>query len=177
MSHYDVPEVADVVSVDHDSEGDLVLTISPTEGEEIEGCRFRQMPGLRSMLNAAHDLDAIFIRTGDEAEVIAVGDATVTAKLPDLKGDETHCYSVGDNPRAISVRDDGILLGLNAKDAVSCEGDEVDVGTLILIPGGSGIAEIKYFSPFDSPIPIPMGATSIKLRGKIKPTSRKTKSE
>lgn len=179
MSHYDVLEITDVVSASTDDLGDVVLDLDISQDEPLEGARFRQQLGVRSMPNTQHALDAVFARTGDEAEVFSVADADATEaleKVQPLAAAETQLYSTGSSPRAISVTDAEIKLGLKAKDAIACEGDEVDVGILSLTISMGGIVT-TYTDPFtNAPKTIPNGMP-IPLRGKIKPTSRKSKAE
>lgn len=178
MSHYDVLEVTDVVSVSTDDLGDVVIDLDISEDETLEGARFRQQLGVRAMPSAQHSLDAVFARTGDEAEVFSIADADATEALEKVKAiaaGETQLYSTGSSPRAISVTDAEVKLGLNAKDAIACEGDEVDVGTMVL-KSLMGVISISYADPFGIPREYPIGAT-IKLRGKIKPTNRNSKAE
>lgn len=179
MSHYDVLEVTDVISAATDDLGDVVIDLDISERETLEGARFRQQLGVRAMPNTQHSLDAVFARTGDEAEVFSIADADATEALEKVKAiaaGETQLYSTGSNPRAISVTDAEIKLGLRAKDAIACEGDEVDVG-IITIKSLLGVISTTYVDPFTGkPGEYPLG-TAIPLRGKIKPTSRKSKAE
>lgn len=179
MSHFDILEVTDVLGVSTDELGDIVVDLDVSEDEDIDGARFRQALGVRSNPNPKHDLDAVFARTGNEAEVFFISDADVTEaleKVSPLKGDETQLYSTGNKPRAISVTDAEVKLGLGAKDAIACEGDEVDMGTLTLSITMTGVQAI-YVDPFTkSPFTYPNGM-AIPLRGKIKPTNRKSKAE
>lgn len=179
MSHFDILEVTDVLGVSTDELGDIVVDLDVSEDEGIDGARFRQALGVRSNPNPKHDLDAVFARTGNEAEVFFISDADVTEaleKVSPLKADETQLYSTGNKPRAISVTDAEVKLGLGAKDAIACEGDEVDVG-IITIKSLLGVISTTYVDPFTGkPGEYPLG-TAIPLRGKIKPTSRKSKAE
>lgn len=179
MSHFDILEVTDVLGVSTDELGDVVVDLDVSQDEGIDGARFRQALGVRSNPNPKHDLDAVFARTGNEAEVFFISDADVTEaleKVSALKGDETQLYSTGNKPRAISVTDAEVKLGLGAKDAIACEGDEVDVGTLTLAMV-MGALVANYTDPFTKvSIQYSLG-TAIPLRGKIKPTNRKSKAE
>ena len=111
MSHFDILEVTDVLGVSTDELGDIVVDLDVSQDEGIDGARFRQALGVRSNPNPKHDLDAVFARTGNEAEVFFISDADVTEaleKVSPLKADETQLYSTGNKPRAISVTDAGI---------------------------------------------------------------------
>lgn len=179
MSHYDVLEVTDVISAATDDLGDVVIDLDISERETLEGARFRQQLGVRAMPNTQHSLDAVFARTGDEAEVFSIADADATESLENVKAiaaGETQLYSTGSSPRAISVTDAEIKLGLRAKDAIACEGDEVDVGSLSLTISGGGVVA-SYTDPFGVINPPIINGMPILLRGKIKPTSRKSKAE
>lgn len=178
MSHFDILEVTDVLGVSTDELGDIVVDLDVSQDEGIDGARFRQALGVRSNPNPKHDLDAVFARTGNEAEVFFISDADVTEaleKVSALKGDETQLYSTGNKPRAISVTDAEVKLGLGAKDAIACEGDEVDVGTMS-IKLVSNVLTVTYTDPFGVGGDY-ASAVPFKLRGKIKPTNRKSKAE
>lgn len=179
MSHYDVLEVTDVISAATDDLGDVVIDLDISDDETLEGARFRQQLGVRAMPNTQHSLDAVFARTGDEAEVFSIADADATEALEKVKAiaaGETQLYSTGSNPRAISVTDAEVKLGLNAKDAIACEGDEVDMG-IITIKFAMGVLSTTYIDPISKTAVEYAANSSIQLRGKIKPTSRKSKAE
>lgn len=178
MSHYDVAEIADVIGASVDDLGEVVVILDISAGENADGARFRQQLGVRAMPNFKHDLDAIFMRSGDEQEVTDIADADATLKLGPIAAGETQLYSTGDSPRLISVSDDMIKLGQKATLAVACETDTADAGTLIIVTTTGVVSAIMYIKPgVPLPDPLPAGGAAIRLQAKINPTKRKTLSE